>query len=205
MSGPLQTRRVPALAGTLAMSEDLLRIVQLAADLVNSFDPAGPRDLIPDVDGVSYVVSDHPWPLPPVREEDVAALQELRGRLARVFAEPAATSSQQLLDELLTIHPPTFALGAAADGSQALLVGTDDGALAPTLATQMSLALSAFLRDGGADRITACEGPGCQNVAIERPDIGAYCSPYCLSRGARSERPASGRPPRGATRGHRRP
>ena len=205
MSGPLQARRAPALPGTLALSDDLLRIVQLAADLVNSVDPVGARELIADVDAVRYVMSDHPWPLPPARAADVGDVHELRRRLTLVLTEPASPRSQQLLDELLTVHPPTFELGTAVDGSPALLIGTATGTLAATVATQMSLALSAFLRDGGADRITECGGPECRNVAIERPEVGAYCSPYCLSRDAGSERPASGRPPRGPWRGHRRP
>jgi hypothetical protein len=205
MSGPLQVRGTPELPGTLALSADLLRIVQLAADLVNSVDPAGVRELIPDVDALSYVVSDHPWPLPPARKDDVPAVQQLRTQLTQVLVAPNDPRSQQLLDELLRMHPPTFELGAAVDGSQALLVSTAATALAPTLATQMSLALSAFLRDGGADRITSCDGPECHNIAIEHPEVGAYCSPYCLSRRVRSDRPATARPPQGAPRGTRRP
>jgi hypothetical protein len=204
MSGPLQTRRttVPV---RLELTDDLLRIVQLAADLVNSVDRSGQREMIGDVDALSYVVSDHPWPLPPARDDDVPAVQVLRSRLTDVFAAPAAPSSQQLLDELLTAHPPTFEVTAAVDGSQALVIGTATEALAPTLGTQMSLALSAFLRDGGASRITTCDGTGCTNIAIERVDVGAFCSPYCQSRPARNDRPTSPRSPGGAPRAHRRP
>jgi hypothetical protein len=205
MSGPLQTRRTTDLPVRLELSEDLLRIVQLAADLVNSVDRTGAREMIGDVDALSYVVSDHPWPLPPAREDDVPAVQALRSQLTDVFAAPAEPGSQQLLDELLATHPPTFEVAAAVDGSQALVIRTDDGTLAPTLGTQMSLALSAFLRDGGASRITTCDGTGCTNIAIERPDEGAFCSPHCRSRGARTDRPTSPRSPGGAPRAHRRP
>jgi hypothetical protein len=205
MSGPLQTRRTTDLPVRLELSDDLLRIVQLAADLVNSVDRSGQREMIGDVDALSYVVSDHPWPLPPARDDDVPAVQVLRSRLTDVFAAPAAPSSQQLLDELLTAHPPTFEVTAAVDGSQALVIGTATEALAPTLGTQMSLALSAFLRDGGASRITTCDGTGCTNIAIERVDVGAFCSPYCQSRPARNDRPTSPRSPGGAPRAHRRP
>jgi hypothetical protein len=189
----------------LELSEDLLRIVQLAADLVNSVDRTGEREMIGDVDALTYVVSDHPWPLPPARDDDVPAVQALRSQLTDVFAAPQAAGSQQVLDELLAAHPPTFEVTAAVDGSQALVIGTEPAALAPTLGTQMSLALSAFLRDGGASRITTCGGTGCTNIAIERPDVGAFCSPHCLSRSGRNERPTSPRPPGGASRAHRRP
>lgn len=205
MSGPLQTRRTTPLPVRLELSGDLLRIVQLAADLVNSVDRTGQREMIGDVDALSYVVSDHPWPLPPARDDDVPAAQVLRSRLTEVFAAPAEPRSQQLLDDLLTAYPPTFEVTAAVDGSQALVIGTATEALAPTLGTQMSLALSAFLRDGGASRITTCDGPGCTSIAIERPDLGAFCSPHCQSRGARTDRPTSPRSPGGAPRAHRRP
>jgi hypothetical protein len=204
MSGPLGTRRT-TLPVRLELSDDLLRIVQLAADLVNSVDRTGRREVIGDVEALRYVVSDHPWPLPPARDDDVAAVQVLRSRLTDVFAAPAEPGSQQLLDELLAAHPPTFELTAAVDGSTALVIGTATEALAPTLGTQMSLALSAFLRDGGASRITSCGGPDCTNIAIERPEVGAFCSPHCLSAGSRNHRPTSPRPPGGASRAHRRP
>ena len=205
MSGPLQTRRTPPVPVRLELSDDLLRIVQLAADLVNSVDRTGRREMIGDTDALSYVVSDHPWPLPPARDDDVPAVQALRSRLTDVFAAPAEPGSQQVLDELLTAHPPTFEVAAAVDGSQALVIRTADDALAPTLGTQMSLALSAFLRDGGAGRITTCGGPECTNVAIERPEVGAFCSPHCLGRGAPKDRPTSPRSPGGAPRARRRP
>ena len=204
MSGPLETRRT-TLPVRLELSDDLLQIVQLAADLVNSVDRTGRREVIGDVDALSYVVSDHPWPLPPARDDDVAAVQVLRSRLTDVLTAPTEPGSQQLLDELLAAHPPTFEVAAAVDGSQALVIGTSAHALAPTLGTQMSLALTAFLGDGGASRITSCGGPGCTNIAIERPDVGAFCSPHCLSRGARPDRPTSPRPPGGASRARRRP
>ena len=205
MSGPLQTRRTTSLPAGLELTDDLLRIVQLAADLVNSVDRSGQREMIGDVDALRYVVSDHPWPLPPAQEDDVPAVHVLRSRLTDVFAAPAEPGSQQLLDELLTAHPPTFEVAAAVDGTQALVIGTATRALAPTLGTQMSLALSAFLRDGGASRITSCGGPDCTNIAIERPGVGAFCSPHCLSRGARRDRPTSPRSPGGAPRARRRP
>ena len=205
MSGPLQTRRTTALPVRLELSDDLLRIVQLAADLVNSVDRTGQRELIGDVDALSYVVSDHPWPLPPAQDDDVPAVHVLRSRLTDVFAAPDEPGSQQVLGELLAAHPPTFEVTAAVDGSQALVIGTAAEALAPTLGTQMSLALSAFLRDGGAARITSCGGPECTNIAIERPEVGAFCSPHCQSRGARKDRPTSPRSPGGTPRAHRRP
>ena len=205
MSRPLGLRR-GALPGppTLELTEDLLRVVQLALDVVNSRDPSGARELIGDLGAVRLIVSDHPWPVPEATESDVEALRGLRDRLTGVVADPG--QGVRVLAELLTVHPPTFTLATAVDGTPALVIGTPSGRLVDTLAAQMSVALSAFFRDGGAVRIGECGGPGCANLALVREHAPGFCSPYCRTRAAApASAPLAHRRPPTAARGRRRP
>jgi predicted RNA-binding Zn ribbon-like protein len=191
----LTTRSAPPLPAGLALDEDLLRIVVLAGDLVNSYDPVRGRELLTDADALAYILSDHPWMLPPPTPADVAPARDLRGRLDRVFRQAAYDE----VDALLVASPPTLALGATADGGRRLLVHAAAGALVPSLAAHMSLALALFLADGTAGRLDVCDAGDCSNVAVRRSSGDAFCSPRCTNLRPRAATrppvPRSGRPP----------
>lgn len=192
----LQTRPAPPLPAGLALDDDLLRIVVLAGDLVNSYDPVRDRDLLTDADALGYILSDHPWVLPAPTPDDVAPARALRARLDRVFRQAAYDE----VDALLVEAPPSLVLGATADGGRRLLVHAAGGELVPSLTAHMSLALALFLADGRAGRLDVCDGLDCSNVAVRRSSGDAFCSPRCTElRGPAASRPPSpraGRPPR---------
>jgi predicted RNA-binding Zn ribbon-like protein len=192
----LTTRAVPALPAGLALDDDLLRIVVLAGDLVNSYDPVRDRDLLTDADSLAYILSDHPWLLPAPTPADVAPARALRGRLDRVFRLAAYDE----VDALLVESPPTLVLGETADGGRRLLVHASGGALVPSLAAHMSLALALFLADGRAGRLDVCDAGDCSNVAVRRSSGEAFCSPRCtnlrVKPATRPPAPRTSRPPR---------
>jgi hypothetical protein len=174
----------------LALTDDLLRIAVIAGDLVNTYNPLTGTDLLRDAEVLAYVVSDHPWPLPPALADDLAPALRLRERLDRVFRR----GEYDELDRLLLEHPPALILVPADDGTQRLHVGTAEGALAATLTAQMALALSVFIAEPSAGSFEVCAGPDCTNVAVRRGASVATCSDHCR-RALEAVPPRAGRPP----------
>jgi hypothetical protein len=187
----LETRATYTLPQGLVLTDDLLRIAVIAGDLVNTYNPLTGTDLLRDTDVLAYVVSDHPWALPPVRAGDLAPALRLRERLDRVFR----TGAYDELDGLLLEHPPALTLGPDEGGTQRLRVDTADPSLPAALTAQMALALSVFIAEPSAGSFDVCEGPDCNNVAVRRSSAAATCSDHCR-RALEAAPPRAGRPPR---------
>ncbi|MCU1590392.1 MAG: hypothetical protein JWP11_1648 [Frankiales bacterium] len=191
----LEPRVGRALPTGLALTDDLLRIAVIAGDIVNTYNPLNDIDFLCDADALAYVVSDHPWTLPPATARDVEPARRLRGRLTRVFRAAAYDE----LDHLLLENPPSLALAAGADGAPRLLIEAPSHELVPLLAAQMALSLSVFLADPAAGSLDVCEGPDCNNVAVRRGTAPPTCSDRCRTALDASAQPA-GRPARAGTR-----
>jgi hypothetical protein len=198
----LATRPAPPLPQGLVLTDDLLRIAVIAGDLVNTYNPLTDTDYLRDAEILAFVVSDHPWPLPPAMPEDVEPARLLRDSLGRVFRQAAYGE----LDALLLQHPPALTLAAVPDGPHRLHVDTAALELPAVLTAQMALALSVFLADPAAGSLDVCEGPECSNVAVRRGAAQAFCGDRCRSALEATATPP-GRPARARTapRGGRAP
>jgi predicted RNA-binding Zn ribbon-like protein len=161
--------------------------VQLAVDLVNSFDPVSGVDRLPDTAAVRAFMEahrDHWAAVAEVDEADVTEVHALRAALREVFAADDEARAGELLNGLIR-----------RTGAQPRITGHDyqrphlhfeppDARFSRWLGAATSMGLAIVLCEFGGQRLGICGSATCRRAFVDtsKNRRKRYCSEACAHR-----------------------
>jgi predicted RNA-binding Zn ribbon-like protein len=165
--------------------------VQLAVDLVNTFDPTDGSDRLTDADELQVFLdyfedefSNQIWWEGEPSEPDVSAIRDLRDRLKAVWEIGSISKAVAILNELLkTSARPRISAHNGRDPHFHFDPGVE-GQLVEWLSAATAMALGTVLVSYGYDRFGICESATCDDVYIDTSKNRSrrHCSTICTTR-----------------------
>jgi predicted RNA-binding Zn ribbon-like protein len=148
-----------------------------AVELVNSHDVITGKDALLTETDAAELLGRHGWVVDrPLSAAEVDHLRSLRPRLRFVFGNAAVRKSVDHLNDLLGELQAMPRL-TEHDGAWHWHYARPRAPLWERVATTCVVALLTVIADGGASRLSVCEGTGCGNVFIDasRPGSRRFC------------------------------
>ncbi len=166
---------------------DLSSYAELAARLVNTYDPAYPdRDDLRDLDALHVLVADRPHLDVRATRNDLDALRLLRAELRKIFsaaAEGDGSEAVEMLNALLIQHPIHPQISGH-DGQPWHLHLTESGSVADKYAAGAVMGLAVLVTEIGIQRLGLCQAAACNAAFLDTTTNRSrrYCSDRCASR-----------------------
>lgn len=162
--------------------------LDLAVDLVNTYDPSDGTDALSDPAALMAFVRDHlVTAVQRATNKDLAEIKELRARLREVFESRDDRSAVKILNRLLAESGARPELTNHNDKPWHLHYSPPGTPLAPMIAADAAMALSIVIAEDGFERLRTCNGERCQDVFVDlsKNRSRLYCSPtVCGNRAA---------------------
>lgn len=161
--------------------------VQIAVDLVNSYEVFDGIEHLDDVDDLAEFFATRCSACDPpdfdLGDRDLDEVHALRGDLRRVFSARDERDAAAVLNEILADVVATPRVSVHGSGPHLHFVPAD---VTPArwLGAVTAVALSVALIDGGLARIGVCGAKGCDDVFVDtsRNRSRRYCSETCTTR-----------------------
>lgn len=187
--------------------------VQLAIDLVNSYDVEEDRDDLPDAAALRSLVARHDdLPLVeggdldrviPLADEDLEGVRALRSALREVFAAPDERTAVERLNRLLRRSGATPYISGHDANSFHLHFEPVRSGVVRWLGAVTAMGLTVVVCDYGFARLGTCASATCSDVFVDETKNRRkrYCSDGCAHRAsvaayrARRRKPRSQEPP----------
>ena len=160
--------------------------VQLAVDLVNSFDPVSGTDRLPDAAAVRAFMEayrDH-WAVAVVDEADVAEVHALRAALRQVFAADDENRAGELLNDLIRRTGAQPRITGHNEQRPHLHFEPPDARFSRWLGAATVMGLAIVLCEFGGQRLGICGSATCQRAFVDasKNRRKRYCSETCAHR-----------------------
>jgi len=157
--------------------------VELAMDLVNTFDIPYQTDDLADLEGLQRFLSAHEMP-GKVDEDDLARVKDLRTALRTVFEAGSDREAAEVLNRLLADAHATPRISAHDDSPVHMHFEPDDAPVADRLAATTAMALAVVLCDFGRERLGICASDSCRFAFIDvsKNRRKQYCGDKCSTR-----------------------
>ncbi|MEU8586175.1 CGNR zinc finger domain-containing protein [Streptomyces sp. NPDC048664] len=162
----------------MLITHDTRCALDLVVDLVNTVPEAEEPDPLPDAAALDAFARDHDLSdvgvLSPL---DLAAVHEIRGRFAAVFAAPDARTAANLINELVAAAGTTPRLTDHDGYDWHVHYFAPGASLADHIAADCGMALAFFVVAGEQERLRRCEAPDCRRafVDLSRNRSRRYC------------------------------
>ncbi len=161
--------------------------VQMAADLVNTFDVVSGEEKLVTAQDVSAFIDagDADWCRPgwEPSDRDLHEVRALRSRLRSVFDSDSDVAAAEILNELLKDVGAVPRVSVHGDGPH-LHFEAAGGSPARWLGAITAMGLSTALIEGGFDRFGTCDSATCDDVYVDtsRNKSRRNCSEKCTTR-----------------------
>lgn len=159
------------------------RRIQLALDLVNSYDPylAEPETLRALGDLQTFLAQHEVQVTQPLQEHNLAAIHDLRTRLWKVFENRRNGKVAELLNAFLV---DTCAKPVVTETFDVVWHIADEQSLLVRLSAETALGLVAVFQTFGPERVKACAATPCQEVFVDtsRNRSRRFCGDRCANR-----------------------
>jgi predicted RNA-binding Zn ribbon-like protein len=161
--------------------------VQLAVDLVNSFEKAGNHETLEVPADVLTFIEDHDgdwcregWE---PQDRDLQEVRALRARLRQVFEADTSEEAAKVLNGLLTDTGAVPRVSVHGDAPH-LHFESEADSPARYLGAIAAMGLSVALIEGGFDRFGICNSTTCEDVFVDisRNHSRLHCSDTCTTR-----------------------
>ena len=157
--------------------------VELAMDLVNTFDVPYQTDDLTHLEGLQRFLSAHEM-AGEVDENDLARVKDLRTALRRVFEARSDGEAAQILNRLLAEARATPRISAHDDSPVHMHFEQVDASVADQLAATTAMGLAVVLCDFGRERLGICASDSCRFAFIDvsKNRRKQYCGDKCATR-----------------------
>lgn len=159
------------------------RRIQLALDLINSYDPylAEPETLRALGDLQIFLERHGVQATQPLQGQDLAAIHGLRTKLWQVFESKQSGEVAELLNTLLA---DTSAKPVVTETFDVAWHVVDEQPLPARLSVEAALGLAAVFQTFGPERVKACAATPCQEVFVDtsRNRSRRFCGDRCANR-----------------------
>lgn len=159
------------------------RRIQLALDLVNSYDPylAEPETLRSLDDLQTFLEQHEVQVTQPLQEHNLAAIHDLRTMLWQAFESRRSVKVAELLNALLV---DTSAKPVVTETFDVAWHVADEQPLLVRLGVEAALGLATVFQTFGPERVKACAATPCQEVFVDtsRNRSRRFCGDRCANR-----------------------
>ncbi len=161
--------------------------VQMAVDLVNTFDVLQGKDKLGSPQDVASFVESHGEDWQPrgwkADERDLEEIRALRTRLRRVFESSDEAAAAAVLNEILSDVGAVPRVSVHGPGPHLHFESADDR-LPRYLGAVTAMGLTAALVEGGFGRFGICQSSSCDDVFVDtsRNKSRLHCSDTCTTR-----------------------
>jgi predicted RNA-binding Zn ribbon-like protein len=161
--------------------------VQLAVDLVNTFNPVNDNDQLATPTDFMSVVGNRAreWDGEDMvaTEDDMEAIRALRARLRSVFDAGEQTEAARILNDLLVDVGAVPRISVHGEGPHLHFESAGDDVVR-RLGAITAMGLSTALIEGGFDRFGKCDSSTCDDVYVDtsRNRSRRNCSEKCTTR-----------------------
>ena len=157
--------------------------VELAMDLVNTFDIPYQTDDIADAEGLERFLAEHEMG-GRVDKGELARVRELRTDLRRVFEARSDKEAAEILNRLLAEARTTPRISAHDDFPAHMHFEPAGATIAEELAATTAMALAVVLCDFGRERLGICASDSCRYAFIDvsKNRRKQYCGDKCATR-----------------------
>ena len=158
--------------------------VQLALDLVNSFDPVSGSDELRDTAGFERLLSRHKHPDLPVTPQELAAVRGYRAALRQVFETTDAREAAARLNELLLATGAVPRVTGHDESDLHMHFEPLEAGIAAWVGAVAAMALAVVLCEHGVERLGVCSAASCKDVYVDTSKNRSkrYCSEGCAHR-----------------------
>jgi predicted RNA-binding Zn ribbon-like protein len=160
------------------ITHDTRRSLDAVVDLVNTAAENDTPDGLADVASLDEFVRKHGISdVGVLSEQDLAAVREVRGRFAGVFAADDPRTAAGLINELVAVAGTTPRLTDHDGYDWHVHYFAPGASVADHLAADCGMALAFFVVAGEQDRLRRCEAPDCRRafVDLSRNRSRRYC------------------------------
>jgi predicted RNA-binding Zn ribbon-like protein len=157
--------------------------VELAQDLVNTFDIPYQTDDLTEVDGLEKFMAEHEL-TGAVDDGDLARVRELRTALRRVFEAQTDKEAADILNRILDEADATPRISAHDDSPVHMHFEPVGASVADRFAATTAMALAVVLCDFGKERLGICASDSCRFAFIDvsKNRRKQYCGDKCATR-----------------------
>ncbi|QDO04178.1 hypothetical protein FNV65_13960 [Streptomyces sp. S1A1-8] len=162
----------------MLITHDTRRSLDAVVDLVNTAAENDTPDGLADVASLDEFVRKHGISdVGVLSEQDLAAVREVRGRFAGVFAADDPRTAAGLINELVAVAGTTPRLTDHDGYDWHVHYFAPGASVADHLAADCGMALAFFVVAGEQDRLRRCEAPDCLHafVDLSRNRSRRYC------------------------------
>ncbi|MER6675865.1 CGNR zinc finger domain-containing protein [Streptomyces sp. NPDC000983] len=163
----------------MLITHDTRCALEAVVDLVNTAPETDTaQDALPDVAALAEFVRGHDISdVGVLGEADLAAVREVRGKFARIFAAPDALGAAGLINELVAAAGTTPRLTDHDGYDWHVHYFAPGASVADHLAADCGMALAFFVVAGEQERLRRCEAPDCRRafVDLSRNRSRRYC------------------------------
>ena len=157
--------------------------VELAMDLVNTYDIPYQTDDLAEIAGLERFLDKHQIS-EPATEKDLDRVKDLRTDLRRVFEAQTDQKAAEILNRLLTEAGATPRISAHDDSPVHMHFEPVGASVADHLAATTAMALAVVLCDFGRERLGICASDSCRYAFIDvsKNRRKQYCGDKCATR-----------------------
>lgn len=157
--------------------------VELAMDLVNTFDIPYQTDDLSDVEALERFLAEHEMD-DKVNEKDLARVRGLRTDLRRVFEAQTDKEAAEILNRLLVEAGAVPRISAHNDSPIHMHFEPVGASVSDELAATTAMALAVVLCDFGRERLGVCASDSCRFAFIDvsKNRRKQYCGDKCATR-----------------------
>jgi predicted RNA-binding Zn ribbon-like protein len=161
--------------------------VQMAVDLVNTFEVAADAEHLSTADDVAEFVASHGegWdpPTDPPTEADLHEIQALRSRLRAVFDASDGSEAAAVLNQILADVGAVPRLSLHGEHPH-LHFEPENGSLVSSLGAITAMGLSVALIEGSFERFGTCASTTCDDAFVDTSKNRSrrHCSDTCTTR-----------------------
>ncbi|MDX6361015.1 CGNR zinc finger domain-containing protein [Streptomyces sp. NPDC058274] len=162
----------------MLITHDTRCALDTVVDLVNTAPEDDTADGLQDVPALTHFVRNHEMSdVGVLSEHDLAAVLEVRGRFAAIFAADDARSAAAVINELVAAAGTTPRLTDHDGYDWHVHYFAPGASVADHLAADCGMALAFFVVAGEQDRLRRCEAPDCRRafVDLSRNRSRRYC------------------------------
>ncbi|MEU9736564.1 CGNR zinc finger domain-containing protein [Streptomyces sp. NPDC048002] len=163
----------------MLITHDTRCALEAVVDLVNTApEEDTAEDALPDVAALAdFVRRNDISDVGVLAEPDLAAVREVRGKFARIFAAPDARGASGLINELVAAAGTTPRLTDHDGYDWHVHYFAPGASVADHLAADCGMALAFFVVAGEQERLRRCEAPDCRRafVDLSRNRSRRYC------------------------------
>ena len=157
--------------------------VELAMDLVNTFDIPYQTDDLTDLESLKRFLSAHEM-AGELNENDLARVKDLRTSLRRVFEAGSDREAGEILNRLLAEARATPRISAHNDSRVHMHFEPVDAPIVDQFAATTAMGLAVVLCDFGRERLGICASDSCRFAFIDvsKNRRKQYCGDKCSTR-----------------------